>query len=37
VALPEGDRGGIVTDEIEWQLNKNVDTADQEFSIAFVA
>jgi hypothetical protein len=35
VAIPEGDRGGIVTDEIEWQLNKNVDTADQEFSIVF--
>lgn len=35
VSIPEGDRGGIVTDEIEWQLNKNVDTADQEFSIAF--
>jgi hypothetical protein len=37
VALPEGERSGIVTDEIEWQLNKYVDVADQEFSIAFVA
>ena len=35
VAKPEGDRGGIVTDEIEWQLNKNGDVSDQEFSIAF--
>jgi hypothetical protein len=35
VSVPEGDRQGIVTDEIEWQLNKNVDAADQEFSIAF--
>jgi hypothetical protein len=31
----EGERNGIVTDEIEWQLNKNGSTADQEFSIVF--
>ena len=31
----EGDRNGLMTDEIEWQLNRNGDTADQEFSIAF--
>jgi hypothetical protein len=35
VSIQEGDRDGIVTDDIEWQLNKNVDTADQEFSIVF--
>lgn len=33
----EGDRGGLVTDEIEWQCNKNVSTADQEVSITFTA
>ncbi len=31
----EGVRDGIVTDEIEWQLNRNGATADQEFSIVF--
>jgi hypothetical protein len=31
----EGERNGIVTDEIEWQLNRNGATVDQEFSIVF--
>jgi hypothetical protein len=31
----EGVRDGIVTDEIEWQLNRNGSTTDQEFSIVF--
>lgn len=31
----EGVRDGIVTDEVEWQLNRNGSTADQEFSIVF--
>lgn len=33
----EGDRGGLVTDEIEWNCNKNGSTADQEVSITFTA
>lgn len=33
----EGDRNGIVTDEIEWQCNKNAATHDQELSITFTA
>jgi hypothetical protein len=35
VAKPMGERNGIMVDQIEWQANKNVDTADQELSIAF--
>jgi hypothetical protein len=35
VSISEGDRNGVCIDEIEWQCNKNVDAADQEFSIAF--
>jgi hypothetical protein len=35
VAKPMGDRGGIMIDQIEWQANKNVDTADEELSIIF--
>ena len=34
-AKPMGDRNGIMIDSLEWQANKNVDTADQELSIAF--
>jgi hypothetical protein len=30
-----GERNGIMTDQLEWQANKNVDASDQEFSIAF--
>jgi hypothetical protein len=36
VNIQEGDRNKIVTDELEWQCNRNGDTADQEFSIEFV-
>lgn len=32
---PMGDRNGIMIDSLEWQANKNVDTSDQELSIAF--
>ena len=35
VSKPMGDRNGIMIDQLEWQANKNVDTADQELSIAF--
>ena len=35
VAKPMGERNGIMIDQLEWQANKNVDTADQELSIAF--
>jgi len=31
----EGDRNGLVTDELEWSCNRNGNTSDQEFSIAF--
>lgn len=31
----EGDRNSLVTDELEFQLNKNVSAIDQEFSILF--
>jgi len=31
----EGDRNGLVTDEIEFSCNKNGSTVDEEFSIAF--
>jgi len=33
----EGDRNGLVTDEIEWQCNKNGATHDEELSITFTA
>lgn len=35
--LQEGDREGLVTDEIEFQLNKNGTTHDQELSVVFTA
>ena len=35
VAKPMGDRNGIMIDQIEWQANKNVDTADEELSFTF--
>ena len=35
VAKPMGDRNGIMVDQIEWQANKNGDTADEELSITF--
>lgn len=35
VAKPMGERNGIMIDQLEWQANKNVDTADEELSIAF--
>lgn len=35
--LQEGDRNGLVTDEIEFQCNKNGATHDQELSITFTA
>lgn len=37
VKIQEGDRSKLVTDEIEWQLNRNASTVDQEFSILFTA
>lgn len=35
VSKPMGDRNGIMIDQIEWQANKNVDTADEELSFTF--
>lgn len=35
VAKPMGDRNGIMIDQIEWQANKNGDTADEELSFTF--
>ena len=35
IAKPMGDRNGIMIDQIEWQANKNVDTADEELSFTF--
>lgn len=35
--ITEGSRNKLVTDEIEWQCNRNASTADQEFSILFTA
>ena len=37
VKATEGDRSNLVTDEIEFQLNRNGSTVDQEFSILFTA
>ncbi len=37
VKCTEGERSKLVTDEIEWQLNRNGSTQDQEFSITFTA
>jgi hypothetical protein len=37
VAAQEGDRNKLVTDELEWQCNRNGSTADQEASITFTA
>lgn len=37
IKVTEGDRNKLVTDEIEWQLNRDGSTADQEFSITFTA
>lgn len=36
VNIQEGERNKIVTDELEWQCNRNGDDADEEFSIEFV-
>lgn len=33
--LQEADRGKLVVDDVEWSLNRNGNTADQEFSITF--
>jgi hypothetical protein len=33
--IQEGDRGMMAMDDMELQCNKNVDAADQEFSITF--
>jgi len=35
VSKPMGERNGIMVEQLEWQANKNGDTADQEISIAF--
>ena len=35
--MQEGDRNGIVSDDIEWSCNKNGSTHDQELSITFTA
>lgn len=35
VKISDGDRNSLVTDEIEFQLNKNASTIDREFSILF--
>lgn len=37
VKIGDGDRSGLVTDEIEWQCNRNGSTVDQEASITFTA
>jgi len=33
----EGDRSGVVIDQLEWQLNKNASAVDEESSITFTA
>jgi hypothetical protein len=35
IRISEGDRGMMAMDDMELQCNKNVDAADQEFSITF--
>jgi hypothetical protein len=35
IANSEADRAGLVTDNLEWQLNRNGSTIDQEFTILF--
>lgn len=37
VSITEGDRENMVTDEIEWQANRNGSTPDEECSITFTA
>jgi len=37
MSIAEGDRGGLMTDDIEWQCNRNGSTVDQEASITFTA
>jgi hypothetical protein len=37
IGVTEADRENMVTDEIEWQANRNGSTADQECSITFTA
>ena len=37
IALTEGDRNGLVTDEITWQCNRNGSNIDQEVSMTFTA
>jgi hypothetical protein len=35
INIQEGDRNRLVTDELEWQCNRNAQTDDREFSITF--
>jgi hypothetical protein len=35
ISNSEADRAGLVTDNLEWQLNRNGSTIDQEFTILF--
>lgn len=37
VKITEAERDGLVVDQIEWQLNKNVSAVDEESSITFTA
>jgi len=37
IALTEGDRNGLVTDDITWQCNRNGSNIDQEVSMTFTA
>jgi hypothetical protein len=37
ISINEGDRNGLMTDEIEWSCNRNGSTIDQEASITFTA
>lgn len=37
LSINEGDRNGLVTDEIEWSCNRNGSNIDQEASITFTA
>lgn len=37
MSIASGDRNGLLTDEIQWQCNRNGSTVDQEASITFTA
>jgi hypothetical protein len=37
ISVQEADRNNLVTDDLEWQLNRNGSTADEEFSMTFTA